>query len=81
MQLYRSYQIEGGGWWSIYGPSPIWHCLQLLFCGRQLQRPGSDWRQLRGDVLIDPDGSVRFHYVSTSPHNRPTNESMLAVVG
>jgi peroxiredoxin len=79
-QLYRSYQMDRADWWAIYGPASIWHYLRLLFQGRRLQRPGSDWRQLGGDVLIDPTGVIRLHFVSSSPHDRPTIESILAVM-
>jgi peroxiredoxin len=80
-QLYRGYQMERAPWWAIYGPASIWHYLQLLFRGRRLQRPGADWSQVGGDVLIDPAGVVRFHYVSQSPHDRPDASSVLEAVG
>ena len=78
-KLYRAYGMERGDWWSIYGPASIWQYMQLIFFrGRRIEKPGSDYRQLGGDVLIDPDGRVRFHHVSTSPHDRPTVEAILA---
>lgn len=77
---YHSYQMERGASWAIYGPASIGHYLRLIFRGRRLQRPGSDWRQLGGDVLIDPSGIVRLHFVSASPHDRPTVESILELV-
>ena len=79
-KLYRAYGMERGDWWSIYGPASIWHYLQLMFRGRRLQRPGKDYRQLGGDVLIDPQGTVRFHFVSESPHDRPSVGSIVNVV-
>ena len=78
--LYRGYQMDRGAWWAIYGPASLWHYLTLIIKGQRLQRPGTDWRQLGGDVLIDPSGIVRFHFVSTSPHDRPGVESMLNIV-
>ena len=79
-ELYRAYQMERGGWWAIYGPASIWHYLKLIARGRRVQKPGSDWRQVGGDVLIDPQGIVRIHFVSASPHDRPTVDSVLSVV-
>ena len=79
--LYRSYGMDRAGWWSIYGPASIWNYLKLIFLrGRRIEKPGSDYRQLGGDVLIAPDGTVRLHFVSRSPHDRPTVESILAYV-
>jgi hypothetical protein len=78
--LYRSYQMDRAGRWAIYGPASIWHYLKLIFQGRRLRRPGSDWRQLGGDILIDPSGIVRLHFVSVSPHDRPTPESILQLI-
>ena len=77
--LYRAYGMERADLWSIYGPASVWNYLKLLFQGRRLHRPGSDTRQLGGDVLIDPQGIVQFHYVSTSPHDRPTPETILSI--
>ncbi len=66
-----------GRWWAIYGPASVWHYLKLIFRGKRLQRPGADWRQFGGDVLIDPHGTVRMHFVSTSPHDRPAVDEIL----
>lgn len=78
--LYRGYQMGRGGWWAIFGPASIWHYLQLLARGRRLHKPGRDWWQFGGDVLIDPRGIVRLHFVSASPHDRPEVDSLLSVV-
>lgn len=76
---YRAYQMDRATAWSIYGPASVWHYLKLLAQGRRLRWPGSDTRQLGGDVLIDPSGIVKFHFVSTSPHDRPPPESILSI--
>ena len=78
--LYSAYGMTRGSWWLIYGILSIWKYLKLIFSGRLPGKPGKDWRQLGGDVLIDPDGIVRMHYVSTDPHDRPSVERLLEVV-
>lgn len=78
--LYRGYEMGRATWWAIYGPASVWNYLKLIARGRRLHRPGSDYRQVGGDVLVDPLGIVRFHYVSESPHDRPQVESILAHV-
>ena len=79
-ELYRTYQMDRANWWAIYGPASIWHYLVLIFRGRRLHRPGSDWRQLGGDVLIDPSGIVRLQFVSSTPHDRPSTAELLSIV-
>ena len=78
--LYRGYGMDRGSAWQIYGPRSIWGYLQLLARGRRLQRSGSDYRQLGGDVLIDPGGIVRLHHVSHGPHDRPDVSEVLAAM-
>lgn len=76
-QLYEAYGMIRGSWWDIYGLTSIWKYLQLIFRGRLPGRPGKDWQQLGGDILIDPDGIVRLRCISTDPHDRPGVESIL----
>lgn len=79
-KLYRAYGMRRGGWWAVLGPSSWWGYLKLLLRGRKLRRPTDDIYQLGGDVLIDPPGTVRLHYVSRIPIDRPSVESLLDVV-
>ena len=78
--LYRAYGMESAGWWAIYGPQSVWQYLKLIFSGRIPRRPGRDWRQVGGDVLVDPQGIVRFHFVSQTPHDRPETTELLRVI-
>ncbi len=77
---YNSYGMGHGSAWAIYGPASIWNYLKLIFKGRRIHKPGSDYRQLGGDVLIDPEGIVRLHHTSESPHDRPDVDEILAVI-
>jgi AhpC/TSA antioxidant enzyme len=79
-RLYDAYGMTRGSWWSMYGLPSIWKYLRLIVQGHMPGKPGKDWRQLGGDVLIDRQGIVRLHYISTSPHDRPTIDSLLAPV-
>lgn len=79
-KLYRAYGMLHGRAWDLYGPPAIWCYLKLLTRGRRLHRPGSDVSQLGGDVVVDPSGIVRLHHVGSGPADRPTVESILAVV-
>lgn len=78
--LYRAYGMERGRWWQVYGPRTLWAYLKLLLSGRRLEAAGADPDQLGGDVLIDPDGIVRLHYVSDNPADRPSVASLIAQI-
>ncbi len=78
--LYTAYGMTRAHWWALYGPSAIWKYLVLIFSGTRPGKPGKDWRQLGGDILIDPAGIVRMHHKSTGPHDRPSVDMILRVV-
>jgi alkyl hydroperoxide reductase subunit AhpC len=79
-ELYKAYAMKRGSRRDVYGLSSIGKYLQLIARGQLPGRPGRDWQQLGGDVLIDRKGVVRFHYVSEGPHDRPTVEQLLAPI-
>lgn len=79
-KLYRAYEMERGGFWSIFGPASWWGYLKLLFRGRKIKKPTDDVRQLGGDVLIDPEGEVRLHFVSKKPVDRPLISTILDLI-
>jgi alkyl hydroperoxide reductase subunit AhpC len=78
--LYQAYQMEHGSWWNVYGPSAWWIYAKLLAKGRKLKVSHSDFEQLGGDVLIDPQGIVRLHYVGNGPADRPPVDDILDIV-
>lgn len=79
-ELYRAYGMTRGSWRAIYGLASVWKYLKLIFHGYLPGKPGSDWRQLGGDVLIDPRGIVKLHHVSHAPHDRPSANHLIEVV-
>ena len=78
--LYRGYGMEHGRGWDLFGPSAVWVYLKLLLSGRRLRAPSGDPRQLGGDVLLDPGGTVRLHHVGRGPADRPTVDALLEAV-
>jgi peroxiredoxin len=77
---YAAYGMERLSWWGHYNPVSIAKYLWLVLKGRFPGRPGSDWQQLGGDVLIDPQGIVRLLYRSHSPHDRPNVKKIISLV-
>ena len=76
-KLYQAFQMERGSWWAIANPVSIWRYVALMLRGRKLQKSGEDYRQMGGNVLLDPDGNIRLHHVSHHPHDRPEVREIL----
>ena len=78
--LYAAYGMGIGSRGNVYGLSSWWVYAKLMARGRRLQRPQGNFRQLGGDVLIDPEGIVRLHYIGSGPADRPSVQSILDCV-
>ena len=78
--LYQAFAMDHGRWTKILGLSSWWAYARLLLGGRRLRRATGDVRQLGGDVLIDPTGTVRIHHIGRGPSDRPEVNSLLDVV-
>ena len=78
--LYEAYRLQKSSWIGLYNPRSIGRYLAIMFRGVMPGKPGKNLAQLGGDVLIDPDGVIRVHHVCKSPHDRPSIESVLAIV-
>ncbi len=79
--LYEAFGMRRGRRWNLYGPASIWAYLKLFARGRRLRKPHDDIYQLGGDVLIDPEGIVRLHYMGVGPADRPKVSTLLDRVG
>ena len=75
--LYRHYGMHRGHLRNIWGPRTWWAYGRELARGRRPRYSGADTRQLGGDVLVDPVGIVRLHYVGTGPADRPSVAAIL----
>ena len=75
--LYRGYGMHQGRLRDIWGGRTWLAYLKELARGRLPKYSGADTRQLGGDVLIDPAGTVRFHHVGTGPADRPSVADIL----
>lgn len=79
-QLYHGYGMYRGRWWDLAGPAATMVYFRLFAKGRTRKKTTGDVKQLGGDVVVDPDGIVRFHYVGNGPADRPDIDAMLAVI-
>jgi hypothetical protein len=63
--------------WDVWGPKTWWVYLKEILKGQKLRTSAGDIFQRGGDVLIDPAGIVRLHYIGKGPADRPTIEMIL----
>jgi peroxiredoxin len=70
-QLYRYFGILKAGFWDLWGPRTWLIYLRLLLKGRKTIKSQGDIHQRGGDVLIDPQGIVRYHRIGSGPGDRP----------
>ena len=78
--LYHDFGMGRGSFGAIWGPQNWGTYFKLMARGRLPRPPRDDVNQLGGDVLVDPNGIVRLHHVGRGPADRPSIDSLLAVV-
>ena len=71
-ELYRAYGLERAKWYHLVGPRTLFTYAKEALRGTFPRWPVADTTQQGGDVLIDPDGVVRFHHVGPGSGYRPT---------
>jgi hypothetical protein len=78
--LYKAYGMLHASFMDIWGPRTWWAYLKEMARGRLPKKSEGDVSQRGGDVLIDPDGIVRFHHVGQGPGDRPSANVILRVL-
>ena len=76
--LYRAYGMLSAGILDLWGPASWWAYLKEMARGRLPKKPTGDVHQRGGDVLVDPDGIIRFHHVGKGPADRPPADAILS---
>jgi hypothetical protein len=79
-RLYRYYGMYSAGFRDLWGPRTWYAYLRLLLSGRKMHKSSGDIHQRGGDVLINPQGVIRFHYIGSGPADRPAVENILQLV-
>lgn len=80
--VYASYGLERGSFFRIWGWRALkryWDILRKSSFSR-LESATDDTRQLGGDFVIGPDGSLVWGFWGEGPDDRPTVENLLDVV-
>jgi hypothetical protein len=72
-RAYRAFGFDRGSVARVWLDPRVWRrYAQLIRRGRRIERSKEDTLQLGGDVLVDPDGRVRWIHTSRGPEDRPT---------
>ena len=79
--VYRAYGLKRGRLLQLLNPGTVLAYLGLLARGRWYHFRRSDLRQMGGDFIIDGQGNTQFEYRSAAPHERPSVEHILALLG
>jgi hypothetical protein len=77
-RLYRAYGLQQAGFWDIWGPRTWLVYLRELLRGTVPAPSQGDIWQRGGDLLIDADGIIRFHFVGAGPADRPSLQDIIA---
>jgi peroxiredoxin len=78
--LYHAYGMYRARWWNLVKPKAVRLYVKLMLRGARVRLPTNDVRQLGGDVIIDPSGNVRMHWVAEGPAARPSIAQLLDTV-
>lgn len=78
--VYQRLGLTRGPWWRIWSPAVLGWYGRALFAGKRFGPLQADLSQLGGDLLVSPEGKVRWAHHSTSPIDRPSVDTILAAV-
>ena len=77
---YRNYGMLSASIRDVWGPKTWWVYCKEIRKGKRLRKTTGDIFQRGGDVLIDPNGIVRLHYIGKGPADRPVVEMILHII-
>ena len=80
-RLYGAYHMQKARLRHLGGFATMRAYAREALQGRFPRMPRADTVQQGGNVLIDPEGVVRFHHVGSGPADRPTVAAVLAARG
>jgi peroxiredoxin len=79
-KLYSGCGMTKAGFSDIWGLQTWKAYAKEMAKGRLPKKSNGDIYQRGGDILIDPKGVVRLHHVGAGPADRPSVESILALI-
>jgi peroxiredoxin len=78
--VYRSFGLGRGSFTDVWNWSTITTYASLLRRGGRLEQATEDTRQLGGDFVIAPDGTLAWAHWGSGPADRPDVDAVIAAV-
>lgn len=80
--MYRAYGLGRGSLLDVWGWAAIRKYVGIIRRGgrSQLERATEDTRQLAGDFVVAPDGTLAWGYWGDGPADRPSVDAVIAAV-
>jgi peroxiredoxin len=79
--VYRAYGLGRGSFTDVWNWAAVKKYASILRRGRRhLERATEDTRQLAGDFVIAPDGTLAWGYWGDGPADRPSVDDVIAAV-
>lgn len=81
-RAYEAFGLERGSFWRVWGWKALRRYLEIFRTSglRGLRRPVEDTRQLGGDFIIAPDGTIALAFYGEGPDDRPIVDELIAAV-
>ena len=81
-EAYRAFGFGRGSWRRVWGLRAGRRYVELLRRDGvgALRIPEQDTRQLGGDIIIGPDGTLRYGFWGDGPDDRPTVDRLVAEI-
>lgn len=81
-RTYEALGIGRGPWWRVYRPGVLVGYARRLLSGQRYEGLGSDGDtlQLGGDLVVGPDGKVRYLFEPADPDARPPVDDLVAAL-
>lgn len=78
-RAYQQFSLGKTSWLEMFHPRVIWGYVRLMLKGWSLWKTqkGDDLLQLGGDIILDQDRKVIYHYPSQEPTDRPPVKELI----
>ncbi len=81
-RAYHSYGLDRGALFDVWGWKAAKRYYEIFREDgfRNFRRPDEDTRQLGGDFVVGPDGTLVYGYWGEGPHDRPSVDQLVEAV-
>jgi hypothetical protein len=81
LTVYHAYGLQRLPWWRTLHLASLRGYITFWRQGQAMPSPRADIRQAGGDFVVDPAGWLVLIHPGRSPHDRPSVDQILGVIG